>query len=157
MSIDFGTYSVKTTQDGTDEVQHVNVDTIAAGTNNIGDVDVLTMPLGGYALAANLVSGVTADITDTTATSVIAAQGEGVVIYLTNLLITNNDATVGTVVKITDGSAGATKWRGYVAEDGGGFAITFPAPLAFTANTAVVAECETTAATVQVSASGFKA
>jgi len=123
---------------------------IPAGTNNMGTV-------APYAQPANFVSGATADITDTTATSVIAAQGAGVVIYLTSLMVTNSDADTGTVVKVTDGSGGTTMWRGYACEAGGGFAITFPVPLKFTANTAVYAVCETTGATVQVSAAGYKA
>lgn len=150
----------------TANANEVVVKSITAGDNNIGNVDLASaIPAGTnnmgtvapYAQPANFVSGATADITDTTATSVIAAQGAGVVIYLTSLMVTNSDADTGTVVKVTDGSGGTTMWRGYACEAGGGFAITFPVPLKFTANTAVYAVCETTGATVQVSAAGYKA
>lgn len=101
-------------------------------------------------------SGVTADITDTTATSVIAAQGAEFRVYVTSLLVTNSDADTGTVVKLTDGSGGSTLWRGYAAAGGGGFAQTFTVPIFTTANTALYVECETSGATVQVSAAGYK-
>lgn len=131
------------------DIGDVDVTSISAGTNNIGSM----MP---YAQPSSYISGVTTDITDTTATSVIAAQGAGVKIYVTSIMVTNGDADTGTVVKITDGSGGTTKWRGYAAAAGGGFAINLNIPLVFSANTAVYAQCETTGATVQVSCAGFK-
>ncbi len=179
-NVEFTTYTVKTDEVGSAQVQYVklmdgtdggsgviagdgtngldvDITRIAAGDNNIGNVDIVTMPIGGYAASANLVSGVTTAITDTTATQVIAAQGSGVIIYLTSLLVTNSDADTGTVVNITDGNAGTVMWSGYAAKEGGGFAVTFPAPLKFTANTAVYCACVTTGSTTIVSAAGFKA
>jgi hypothetical protein len=130
------------------DIGDVDVTSIAAGTNNIGSV-------APYAQPASFVSGQTSDITGTSSTSVIAAQGAGVVIYITSIMVTNADADTGTVVKILDGST--TLWRGYAAAEGGGFAITFPVPLKCSANTAVNAQCETTGATVQVNVAGYKA
>jgi hypothetical protein len=179
-NVEFTTYTVKTDEVGSAQVQYVklmdgtdggtgvipgdatngldvDITRIAAGDNNIGNVDIVTMPIGGYAASANLVSGVTSAITDTTATQVIAAQGSGVIIYLTSLLVTNSDADTGTVVNITDGNAGTVMWSGYAAKEGGGFAVTFPAPLKFTANTALYCACVTTGSTTIVSAAGFKA
>ena len=129
------------------DIGDVDVTSISAGTNNIGTVTP-------YAQPANFVSGQTADITGTVSTSVIAAQGAGVVIYITSIMVTNADADTGTVVKILDGST--TLWRGYAVAEGGGFAITFPVPLKCTANTAVNAQCETTGATVQANVAGYK-
>jgi hypothetical protein len=114
---------------------------------------LITMP---YAANQQFISGATSVITDTTSTSVIAAQGAGVRTYVTSLLVTNSDATVGTAVAITDGSGGTVLWRGYAAPAGGGFSVTFPVPLRTTANTALHAVCATTSAEVYVSASGYK-
>lgn len=106
----------------------------------------------GYFISAAL-----ADITDNVEAVLFAAPGSNYTNYLCNLIVTNNDADTGTVVKILDGSGGAAKFRAYAAEDGGGFVAAFDPPLKFTAETAVYVQCETTGATVQVSASGFKA
>jgi hypothetical protein len=176
---------------------------LPAGTNNIGDVDVLTIPgvggtvahddpdsgnpvkaggvartsdptavgnadrvnfiatLGGkqivhpYALPENLLSGVTAAITGTGDTSVIAAQGAGARIYVTHILVTNSHATVGTVVEIKDNTT--VIYRGYAAPAGGGFSVTLPAPLRLGDNVALQAANVTTGSNTYVSASGFKA
>jgi hypothetical protein len=85
---------------------------------------------------------------------VIAAQGAGVKIKLKSLLVTNGSEDTGTFVNITDGSGGTVLFSGY-AVYGGGFSITFPTPLEFTANTAVYAVCVTTGAAVRVSAVGY--
>lgn len=112
------------------------------------------LPVMPYGTVTGFVSGVTATITDTTPVQVIAAQGAGVVIYVTDILVTNGGTGAETQVNITDGSGGATKWTGS-AIVGGGFMSNLNIPLAFTANTAVYAECETTGAAVRVSISGF--
>jgi len=179
-NVEFTTYTVKTDEVGSAQVQYVklmdgtdggsgviagdgtngldvDITRIAAGDNNIGNVDIVTMPIGGYAASANLVSGVTSAITDDTATSVISAPGAGVSIYLTSLLVTNSDADTGTVVNLTDGSGGTVLWSGYAAKEGGGFACHFPAPIKLTAATALYTKCVTTGSTTIVSAAGFKA
>ena len=139
------------------DVDVTRLPALVAGDNNIGNVDIVTMPLGGYAASANLVSGVTSAITDDTATSVIAAPDSGIRIYLTSILVTNSDADTGTVVNLTDGSGGTVLWSGYAAKEGGGFACHFPAPIKLTAATALYTKCVTTGSTTIVSAAGFKA
>jgi hypothetical protein len=106
--------------------------------------------------AANSVSGVTAAITTTTATQVLPAPGSGVRNYITNIVVSNSHATVGTDVEIRDGSTAI-----YVipaAAVFGGAALSFPVPLRQpTANAVINAACVTTGASVRVSASGYKA
>jgi hypothetical protein len=131
------------------EAQVDIVAALPAGDNNIGVV----IP---HALPADFVSGATSDITDTTATSVIAADATKR-IYVTSILVTNSHATVGTFVNITDGSGGAVLWTGYAAAAGGGFACTFPVPIRTTAATALFCVCVTTGANVRVCAAGYEA
>lgn len=109
-----------------------------------------------YSNPENIVAGNPSAITNTTSTSVIAAAGAGVRLYITSLTVTNSHATVGTLVQITDGSGGTVLWQGYAAAAGGGVAITFNSPLRTTANTALHAVCGTTGANVYVSAQGYK-
>jgi hypothetical protein len=111
------------------------------------DVDVYSPP--DYFIA-----GKTAAITDTTRTQVIAAQGAGIRIYITHILVTNSHDTVGTLVKIEDDTTEI--YSGYAAPVGGGFSITLPVPLKLTANKALNVSCGTTGANVYVSASGYK-
>lgn len=106
-----------------------------------------------YTIPEALVRGVSAQITGTTDTAVIAAQGAGVRIYLTHFVVFNTDSTVATQVNIKDGST--TIYSIYVAAQGGQVSVTLPAPLRLTANTALNAACVTTSAEVIVSASGF--
>lgn len=108
-----------------------------------------------YSNPENFTNGTTAAITDTTTTSVIAAQGAGVRTYITQITVTNSHATVGTFVKITDG-ASTILHEAYAAAAGGGYTATFPTPLRGTANTAVNAICVTTGANVIASVSGYK-
>lgn len=198
---------------GTNNIGDVDVLSIAAGDNNIGNVDVVTLPnvtlaastntnevvgdaahdaaiagnpvrVGGravnaeltavangdtadlvtdlvgkqivmpYANPENFLSGVTSAITGTSDTSVIGAQGAGVRIYVTQILVTNSHATVGTVVNIKDNTT--TIYTGYAAALGGGFSITFPVPLRLAANVALQAANATTGSNTYVSASGYK-
>jgi len=112
---------------------------------------LITLP---YANPENFVKGKTAAITTTGRTEVIAAQGVGVRIYVTHILVTNSAPKIGTYVKIEDGTTEI--YGGYAANAGGGFSITCPVPLQLTANTALNVSCVTTAASVYVSASGYK-
>jgi hypothetical protein len=114
---------------------------------------IVTSP---YTLHENLLSGATAVITTTGSTEVIAAQAASTRIYVTSLTVVNSDASVGTVVALTDGSGGTVLHRGYAAAAGGGYTITFPTPLRGSAATALHAICATTSAEVYVSASGYK-
>jgi hypothetical protein len=138
------------------DIGDVDIASIAAGNNNIGNVDIVTMPLGAYAASANLVYGVSTDTMSTTsAFTIIAAPTTDLSIHLTSVLVTNEDADTGAVVNIADGAT--VKWKGYAAKAGGGFASNFPAPLKWTAGTAVTAYCSSTDASVHVSAAGFTA
>lgn len=107
-----------------------------------------------YAIPENLIKGKTASMTNTADTEVIAAQGAGVKIYVTHILVTNGHASTGTYVNIKDGATSI--YTGYAAAGGGGFTVPLPAPLALTENTALNAANETTSSDVRVSASGFK-
>jgi hypothetical protein len=110
-----------------------------------------------YSLPENFISGTSVDITGTTATDITAAPGASSIIYVTSLMVTNGHASVGTVVKIVEESSTTAIWRGYAASGGGGFTITFPIPIkTTTVNKKLQAICETTGASVQVSASGYK-
>ncbi len=108
-----------------------------------------------YTNPENMVVGVTSAITDTTSTSTIAAQGSGVRTYITSILVTNSHATVGTFVKILDGST--IVWEGWAAAAGGGFSQSFSVPLRGTANTAVNCQAVTTGANFICSIAGYKA
>ncbi|HOD79958.1 MAG: hypothetical protein BWX88_02756 [Planctomycetes bacterium ADurb.Bin126] len=128
-----------------------------------GDVAMLLTDLAGklltlpYANPENSVNGSNAAaITDTTSTSIIAAQGAGVRAYVTDLVISNSHATVGTVVKITDGSGGTVLFQCYCAPAGGGVSHRFAVPIKTTANTALHAVCVTTGSSVYVTANGYK-
>lgn len=110
-----------------------------------------------YANPENAVSGVTAAMTGTTSTSVIASPGGSLRNYLTQLTCTNSHATVGTFVLVQDGNGGTTIYEAYAAAVGGGFAISFPVPLVQpTTATALYVQDVTTGANVICSASGYK-
>jgi hypothetical protein len=105
--------------------------------------------------AANSVSGVTAALTTTTAAAVLPAPGASLRNYISNIVVSNSHATVGTDVEIRDGTTVI-----YVipaAAVYGGAAMSFPVPLRQpTANAAINAACSVTGASVRVSASGYK-
>lgn len=112
-------------------------------------VAITQIPVG-----ATPIVGVTAAITDTTSTSVIASGGGSVKNYITSILVTNSHATVGTFVKILDGTT--IIWEGYAAAVGGGFASSFTVPLVGTAATAVNCQPVTTGSSVMCSIAGYK-
>lgn len=128
-----------------------NNDRVQLAADLVGKL--ITLP---YANPENFVSGATSDITNTTATSVIAAAGAGIRNYITSILVTNSHATVGTFVNITDGSGGTILWTGYAAPAGGGFSVTLPTPIKTTANTALYCACATTGSNTRVCAAGYK-
>lgn len=113
---------------------------------------LITLP---YSIPENFLSGVTAGITGTANTSVIAAQGAGLRIYVTQILVTNAHNTVNTVVEIKNDTT--VIYRGFAAKGGGGFSLTFPTPLRLAANVALQAANITTGSETYVSASGYKA
>lgn len=106
-----------------------------------------------YAPMINQVQGVTAAITGTTDTAVIAAPGASVRNYITSLEVVNSSGTA-TVVAIKDGSTIIA----YIYAPANGYNdAQFPTPLKLSANAALNVACLTTAANVFVSAQGFKA
>lgn len=141
---------------------------IPAGTAAIGTVGITSGSLSGsipagqaiigaalpFTTEANYISGSSVAVTDTTRTEIISAQGAGIKIYLTNILVTNGHATVGTIVKIEDGTT--CKYTGFAAAGGGGFSATLPVPLVGTANTAWNMSATTTGGSVVCSLSGYK-
>ena len=126
-------------------------------TEKSGD-DVHTLLVkssGGSSVESeDMVSGVTGTISDTTPVEVIGAQGAGVSIFVTAIMVTNSSATK-TFVNITDGNGGEAKWTGNAPEDGG-FSCSLVTPLKFSPNTAVYVECEDSSASVRVSLAGYK-
>jgi hypothetical protein len=100
-------------------------------------------------------SGYTAAIIDLTATDVIVAPGVGLFNYITQILVTNSHATVGTLVTIQT-EDGTGLYAGYAAPAGGGFSVSFVVPIKMpVANKKLQAICGTTGANVYVSASGY--
>lgn len=113
-------------------------------------------PLGGYALIENLVSGaLETDIENTTPVLLIEAPAANKRIFLTNIMVTNNNEDVATVVKLTDGLDGEVRWRGNASEAGGGWVVMLQVPVEFTAGNGVYVVCETEGASVQANAAGF--
>lgn len=149
--------------DGIDSGNPVKIGAVAESTEITavadGDRTNLMATLNGklvnhpYAVPERYTSGVTAAITGTANTSVIAAPGAGLKLYVTHVLVTNSHATVGTVVEIKNGTT--VLYRGNAAAAGGGFSVTLPVPLVLTANTALNAANVTTGSNTYVSASGY--
>lgn len=108
-----------------------------------------------YSNPENFKSGATSDITGTTATTIIAGTASNF-LYITQILVTNSHATVGTFVNLTEETSGTVLYTGYAAALGGGFSLTFPTPLRVpTAAKAIQGVCVTTGANVRISASGY--
>jgi hypothetical protein len=108
-----------------------------------------------YGDPANYVSGVTAAMTGTTQTLVIAAPATGLRNYITQITVSNSHATVGTDVEIRDGST--LMYVIPAAAVYGGAVLTFPTPLRQpTTATAINCANGTTGASTRVSASGYK-
>ncbi len=98
---------------------------------------------------------VTSAKTDTADTAIKASAGAGLRNYITSLTVTNDHATVGTVVEVKDGST--VIHRGYAGPAGGGYTLPFPTPLKGTAATAVNVANITTGSNTYVSMSGYAA
>lgn len=105
-----------------------------------------------YAAQGDEVDG-TASATGTGDTQIIAAQGAGVRIYVTTLIIHNAHATTNGFVTIKDGT---TAKLVVPAPANGGAVINLPVPLRLTANTALNFASSAAITTIYVSAVGFK-
>lgn len=105
-------------------------------------------------IVGQAVRGYTATISDTGAVTVINAPIGGRRLHITQVLVTNADASDGTWVNLL--SDGNVIYTGYAKSAGGGFALTFPteSPLILGEERALRVACET-AAEVRVSASGY--
>ncbi len=130
-----------------------------------GDVARLITDLVGkhivlpYANPEAFLSGKTAAMSLVADTVVIAAQGAGVRLYITSLIITCSHATVGTEVVIKDGATELL--RVFVAAASGtagpqSLVVTLPVPLRLTANTALNGANVTTGSNTYVAAVGYK-
>lgn len=104
-----------------------------------------------YAPQTNTLNG-TASATDTSDTAVIAAQGTGVRIYLTSIIISNSSDTF-VEIDIKDGTA--TKLT-YPAPATGGAVHNLNVPLRLTANTALNFASSASVSSITVSALGYK-
>lgn len=111
-----------------------------------------------YSNPENFVSGaITSAMTGTTSTSLLAAPAAGLRNYITNIVVSNAHATVGTDVVIQDGSGGTTLYTIPAAAVYGGASVSFPVPLRQpTTATAIFVANVTTGASTKVSASGYK-
>lgn len=145
---DTGVFALAVRNDGT-----------AAVTSATGDYSQISVDAQGnqiispYAAPTNLTRGVSAAITTTSSTQVIAAAGAGIRNNITSLQVLNSSATA-TIVNILDG---ATTVMSLFAAANSSQSIALNAPIRGAANTAINAQCVTTGANVIVSAQGFVA
>lgn len=103
----------------------------------------------------NLTNGtLTADVTDTNPGTIIAAPGAGYRLYVSGLCITNNDATVGTVVVVSCSATSSKRVRLNAAAVGGGFCQPLGYEMRCDSNTALTVTPETTSAQIQAAAWG---
>lgn len=106
-----------------------------------------------YAVPALSTSGVTAAMTGTTDTILVSSGGSNINTYITHISCFNSHATVGTVINFKNGTT--TRYTGYAVAAGGGFAVTFPTPLAGAANTQWTATNATTGSNTYCDMAGY--
>lgn len=172
--------SVKTTISGLDHVPHHVVESSALPTGAAteatlaaiaADVASPPLPVGattestltsakvaielGAADKTKILSGSTADITNTADTLIIAAPGVGQEIVVTGVFVCNSHASVGTWVNIKKGSTVIA--TGYVPPLGGAPFVWTPRPgVPCGDNVALNIACETTGSNVRACAVGVK-
>lgn len=110
---------------------------------------LVTMP---YALpgATWKYVGAAGGIVTTTAITIKAAGGAGVINYITSITLVNSHQTTGTEVVINDGAAGTAIFRTWCQAAGGGVSIQCIPPLASTANTLLEIKEVTTTGTAGI-------
>lgn len=132
-------------------------DFATGGKQDIGNVQLGLISARLYQQVGQEIVGFAEGINTDVAADVIAAQGAGYYTYITSVLVINYHATVGTLIRIIDGTT-AIMYKGYAAPVGGGFTISFPTPIRTSvANTKVQILCGTTGANIVCSFAGFKA
>ncbi len=140
-------------------IGNVRIDQTTPGTTNAVAATqttspwIVAAPTEPCAGSRTFVAASTAAITDTTSTAILASAGGSLRNCVSSVIVTNSHATVGTFVKILDGST--IKWQGYAAPLGGGFSSSFPVPIQGTAATAINCQPVTTGANVICSAEGY--
>lgn len=138
---------------GTTSQSGLTLVTNAQRVNGVSGVDgvQITRP---HSNLEDIVTGVLAN-TDGVSTAVIAAQGAGIKVYVTSVLIANTSATAVTV-DLRDGAAGSVKATFPVPANTSGVVCNLPVPLGFSANTAVCMDGSAAASTVTCTLIGFK-
>jgi hypothetical protein len=117
-------------------------------TDKFGRVFVLAAPMDQW------VSGQVSR-TDGVAVSVIAAPGASTAVVVTDVLVTNAHATVGTKVSIRDGEV--VKLTGFAGANGGGFQLSNPDGIFLAStNTAISAICATSGSNIEIFVAGYK-
>lgn len=142
--------------------QGAKATTSLAGLTLVADADRTNLFAGvdgvqivrGHSNLEDIVTATPVAITDGSSTSVLAAQGAGIKVYLTEVTIANSSAS-NLTVDLRDGTAGAVKWT-FPVPANGGVVKTFATPLPFSANTAIAADPSAAASTITVSVLGFK-
>ena len=140
--------------------------TSLSGGTNVADADRtdIKASVDGAAYVRDIalediVTGTPVVITDGSSTSVLSAQGAGIKIYITDVIISNS-STTGVTVDLRDGTAGSVKATIPVPAAGasnvGGVVKSFRTPLPFSANPAVAADPSAAASSITVTLIGFK-
>lgn len=101
----------------------------------------------------DIVSGIST-VTDGSSTSTISAQGSGIKVYITTVVIANSSST-NVTVDLRDGTAGSVKAT-FPVPANSGVVISLPVPLGFSANTAIAADPSASATSVITTLIGFK-
>jgi hypothetical protein len=126
-----------------------------AGVQGDGALSIPVSMTPPTVTAGNLVTGVTAAMTGTTSTQVIALVSSKR-IYVTTIQCNNTHASIDSLVNIQDGSAGTTLWTIAASHGYGGEANSGVTPLFWTtAGNGLYAADVTTGASVICSASGY--
>lgn len=120
------------------------------GSEATGVAGLGALPMG----ATNQVQGLTAAMTATADTPVIAAPGAGISTYVTGVHVVNTHATVGTEVHIKDGTTIIDRFFVPALSERN---REYPTPLKLTANAVLNAATVTTGSNTYVQAVGFKA
>lgn len=149
---------VSTTIDTTGLASETTLSEVASNTAALVTAAESTAPVNTYPKPATMTNGVTAAMTGTTSTQVLAAPGASLHNYVTAVVISNTHATVDTEVALQDGNGGTTLAVFPAAADYGGCALALPTPLKQpTANTALYAVNLTTGASTKVTVIGYTA